>query len=720
MGSLISKLKNRRRSVRPLEKVVVMSFEYLFQKTKQLFMAGYQSDELRSEFNRAMKEFTPDDWRKTAACHFSASGLFEEMSYLYLASSHGWEDVVEKLIYFGAPVGHRIQFEGKQPVTAIHVAAGENYLNIIKKLVEACISCSIWDENSNEYIELAYQCRPEIFEYFTTKLNVYTKTRKSGVPDWVSFINPSHRSHDIFCYLFKKGHFRNDLYQEGKWDYLQLMLVMQKITGVYSEQIFLERLPGLLEAGFDLNYEDEEKRTALFWAVSINYLELARCMIESNKVDIVKRSISNQGIYHILMSNKNYTFLSYLIKKGLLTDIDYNNRSPLLSINLWHDYINLGNDPQIMTLILAGAMIIQESMKKNYKTIPVPNCGFLNHSVFLCIYSRDKDLSASYYGLFNEALIENVIHDKRSAIKYALAACFDIMLHPHVCASLLGEFEKILEANWKKEFSDKSLGDALRVEHALQEYVGLPWPVPADTVTREALFTKNGFLEKQCIAFMRERGFSKNFFKMYDVLFDGTFEKIVSNMDLITECNLNPHLLVHGKNIHNIAIIQFVIAWELNMIPNEYEVDGEKFKITLQELFSAMVDPDYSHPISKNYAWTRIFDMRVHTQATFSDPYQMHSHLMVHCRESLPNLSRLMTHSFCKATLRLRDFVNDLTGEKWSTSEVWDRYITVRIPQTVNSHTAQVLTWCQKTGKVPADSTLSVSNPVSQHRFAKL
>jgi hypothetical protein len=104
----------------------------------------------------------------------------------------------------------------------------------------------------------------------------------------------------------------------------------------------------------------------------------------------------------------------------------------------------------------------------------------------------------------------------------------------------------------------------------------------------------------------------------------------------------------------------------------------------------------------------------------FSDPTQMHSHLMIRCRDSLPTLSSLMSHSFAKAVLRTRDFVNELTGENWSTQEVWDRYITARVQNVFTSNTKAEITWLRNKGKVKPESTLSAENLTVQHRFSSL
>ena len=70
------------------------------------------------------------------------------------------------------------------------------------------------------------------------------------------------------------------------------------------------------------------------------------------------------------------------------------------------------------------------------------------------------------------------------------------------------------------------------------------------------------------------------------------------------------------------------------------------------------------------------------------------------------------------ALLREKKFINDLVGGNWTTQQVWERYVTPRIPNAVASDTQEVFTWLRKINKYPQDQNFSEKNLVERHRFA--
>lgn len=286
-----------------------------------------------------------------------------------------------------------------------------------------------------------------------------------------------------------------------------------------------------------------------------------------------------------------------------------------------------------------------------------------------------KSRQETYEYLFGEKPEQEDMQskDKVMAIKNILVDCAQLLASPQRCIPLFEIIEGELEKEWVKNHGVPiPLLD--EKNYTIHCHDTTLYPVPNEGYDKKCFIKKNSILQKTVYRMMCEIGLVTMPPQKW---IQGIPKKIsmehLRDNVFFVEDTASPTGLAHGKMSHNIQRLLICLAIREKII--NMQVDN--FHITMEDLFGALMDPQYANKETKALLWQRFFDRRNFSEITFSDPHRLHSFLMTSAqRNQFRLMSDCMIHSFCNGLVKISEVLNKLHRENfWNPRNVWDNIL---------------------------------------------
>lgn len=556
--------------------------------------------------------------------------------------------------------------------------------------------------NDQVLIDAAYRASPAMFNAASGFLNVHGESIKAGMALWNELLLKNR--HDIYCYMVAKYNSYKNPMNPGNENYLIALLKRAKNDPTITEESVLAHCPDLFKSIASINKENDAKESPFKLVINLNWIRLAKMMLTYPPLEIPWKQNNIENMVDVLCHHHQYEFLNELLTTKLP---DFYGPAVL---TMWYRYLNISPNPELLKIIRLLAPI-HKVVHKGPEIHPTPDK-----------YKTSAYVNA-YFSTYGNITNFDSLHDRTTTIKKIFAKYAALFFDTDFCVKLLTTFDQTLQAQWAQAFPGIEMKNALSYEAKTDQYASCLWPIPVEHHAKTdaaRLFSKKSFLERQCKAFMIEHGYVGGFSKFYDLVPSDAFAQAIKNWDLFTESSIHPNFLTHSKNIHNIGRILFILAWESKELDfnKTYLENGTTNTLSLKDVFAEMFNPQYASISTQYNPWASLCDARNWSKKTISDPWQFHSILMHECQESLPALSLLMRHSFCKSLYRMRDYLEDSTNEKWTIDQVWHDFIIIRRPNTIMSHTESQLSWLRKKGKISSQYEPNENSAIAKHRLS--
>ena len=245
-------------------------------------------------------------------------------------------------------------------------------------------------------------------------------------------------------------------------------------------------------------------------------------------------------------------------------------------------------------------------------------------------YGKQFSWEESFKKLFSQLPTDADHHpkDKDTAIRYALVYLYKMLQDPKQCIPYVKFLSRELERQWNIEQGENPLPcfDAENV--FIWSHHGMQWPIPNDHYN--IVCKRHSLLGRVLLNKFLQYGMGKGQSRWTGFLPNSISEKLALANDFFTEDRRTINGLFHG-NTHNIQRVILLLAMEDGKIPLSFITEyGEKIKLQPSEIISALVREDiFPGEKAQNLLWTNFFDTSTNTYATFSDPYRIHSMLLM-------------------------------------------------------------------------------------------
>lgn len=194
----------------------------------------------------------------------------------------------------------------------------------------------------------------------------------------------------------------------------------------------------------------------------------------------------------------------------------------------------------------------------------------------------------SFIQIFQQAPMENDKHpmNKDSAIRYALAAIFELLRKPESCVPYLQLLSQELKDQWRKERDGEDFPkfDINMIE--LWSHHGMLWPIPNDKYKG---FKKCSLIERIIRDKFKQYGMGDNQSKWTGYLPKNKARRLLLDNALFTENRRTINGLFHG-NVHNLQRVILLYAMEATTYNNK-DMCNELMKIQFH-IFGGL--PEYA------------------------------------------------------------------------------------------------------------------------------
>lgn len=269
--------------------------------------------------------------------------------------------------------------------------------------------------------------------------------------------------------------------------------------------------------------------------------------------------------------------------------------------------------------------------------------------------------------------------DKRTAIKKIFVDIYSLLSSPEKCILLFETIEQELILEWKKTH-EGPIPKLDEKEYQIQCHDGTLYPIPRDEYKKACFPKKYSALQRTLYQMMCKTGFVKIPPQKWvqGIPREKSKEYLKQNVFFVDDRS-HPTGLLHGKVSHNIQRLLIYLAIKKELVKISVS------DITIEDLFSALMDKQYANQETKSLLWVRLLDSRHFSHITFTDPHRLHSFLMTSERRSqFRFLSDCMIHSFCNGVVEISEILNHYRSDKmeiWTPKKVWDRILSCMLTE---------------------------------------